>query len=116
MKIGMSDLGSSYYINFPTSGHMDVEHRGASYEVDPTRAAVYQPLGDIRMRTSDDYRSYAVEIETRAPEDTLEQLLGRPVRRPLNLAPHLDIGTGPGESWARMVRLMAADAARRPGC
>ena len=109
MQIDMSDLGTCYYVNFPAAGHMDVEHRGASFAVGPTRAAVFRPIGGIAMRTSDDYRSFAVRIESGALEDALEHQLGRSVRRPLELAPNLEIGDGAGRSWARLVRLIAAE-------
>ncbi len=110
IRVGMADLDSCYYVNFPQTGTMHAEHRGSSVEVVPGRGAVYQPVGDIRMHTSDDYGSYAVRINRHTLENELEARLGRPVRRPLRLDPRLDLDRGTGRGWAGLVRLLAKEA------
>jgi hypothetical protein len=51
IDVAMDDLQSCYYINFPETGGMQTEHRHRSVEIAPGCAAVYQPIGDVRMRT-----------------------------------------------------------------
>jgi AraC-like DNA-binding protein len=115
LRIGMSDIGTGYYVNFPRSGRMEAQHRGSSLIVTPDGAAVYQPVGDIRMCSTDDYDSYAVKIGSTALESELEALLGHPVKRPLRLALGMDVAHGPGKSWAGLVRLLAAEATTQRG-
>jgi AraC-like DNA-binding protein len=57
----------------------------------------------------------AVKIDRAALEDQLAGLLDTPVRSPIELAPTIDVTRGPGASWLRLVRLMAADASQPHG-
>ncbi|MEN3269126.1 AraC family transcriptional regulator [Pseudonocardia sp.] len=110
IQVAMDDLQSCYYINFPETGGMQTDHHQRSVEIAPGCAAVYQPIGDVRMRTSGDYSSYAVRIGCAALEDTLAAHLGRTVTRPLALGACLDLTRPAGANWARLVRLLATEA------
>jgi AraC-like DNA-binding protein len=110
IHITMPDLQTCYYINFPRAGGMQADHRHRSVEIAPGRAAVYQPIGDVRMRTSGNYSSYAIRIDRAALENTLAARLERPVSGPLALGPSLDLTRAAGASWARLVRLLATEA------
>jgi AraC-like DNA-binding protein len=113
IKVTMDDLATSYYINIPQTGTMQVDHRGESVDIWSARAAVFQPVGGVRMRTSGDYASYAIQIDRVALENQLEALLGRPVTRHLDLAASLDLTRPVGTGWARLVRLLAVEATAR---
>lgn len=89
---------------------MRTEHRHREVDVGPARAGVFQPTGAVAMTTSDDYTSFAVKIEPRALENAVEEILGRPVPRPLQLGPSLDLGAGHGAGRARLVRFLAAQS------
>lgn len=110
IRIGMSDLQTCYYVNLPTNGAMRTEHRRASTEVSPGRAAVFQPVGDVRMTTSDRYDSYAVRVDRRVLEGALEDRLGHPPGDSLELGLLLDLQSAAGLRWARLVRLFSAEA------
>lgn len=110
ITVTMDDLATSYYVNIPRTGTMQVDHRGQSVDVWSARAAVFQPVGGVRMRTSGDYASYAVQVDRVALENQLEALLGRPVTGRLDLGANLDLTQPTGTRWARLVRLLAVEA------
>jgi AraC-like DNA-binding protein len=108
--VTMTDLQTCYYINFPRTGSVRAEHRRRSVDIAPGRAAVYQPIGDVHMRTSGAYASYAVRIHRAALENALTARLERPVTGPLALGASLDLTQPAAASWARLVRLLGAEA------
>jgi AraC-like DNA-binding protein len=57
----------------------------------------------------------AVRIGRAALEHELARLLDSPVRSPVPLGPTIDLTGGPGASWLRLVRRMAADATQPQG-
>ncbi|MEV6492573.1 AraC family transcriptional regulator [Actinoplanes sp. NPDC051633] len=56
-----------------------------------------------------------MKIDRATLENELARLLDAPVRSPVTLAPTIDITRGPGASWLRLVRLLAADATQPQG-
>jgi AraC-like DNA-binding protein len=115
IHVAMADLQTCYYINFPQTGSMQADHRRHTVEIAPGRAAVYQPIGDVRMRTSGNYCSYAVRIERAALENALAARLGRPTTGPLALGASLDLTRPAGANWAWLVRLLATEAVAHRG-
>jgi hypothetical protein len=111
IDIAMTDLETSYYVNFPQIGGLLAEHRGRSLNIAPGCAAVYQPIGGVHMRTSGDITSYAVRIDRAALENQLAARLGRRIHRPLALSLSLNLAHPAGANWARLVRLLATEAA-----
>ncbi|GAA2571718.1 AraC family transcriptional regulator [Pseudonocardia hydrocarbonoxydans] len=109
MEIGIEEVGS-VYVNVATGGTLQARHRHQVVEVDPTRGVVFRPTGDVAMTTSDDYSCLAVKIDSGALEEALETIIGRPVTRPLALGPSIDLRTPAGAGWARLVRLLVAEA------
>ena len=109
MNIGIEEVGS-VYVNIATGGGLLARHRGQVVQVDPSRGVVFQATGDVAMTTSDDYSSLAVKVAPGALEDALEAILGRPVMQPLALGPMIDLRTRAGAGWARLVRLLVAEA------
>ena len=116
VKIRFGELGA-YHVNLPVAGSLTWRQgRGAPLRATTRTAAVFQPVGDTCLEKWDgDCRLLAVKIDRAALEDELARLLDGPVRSPVTLAPTLDISSGPGASWLRLVRLLAADAAQPQG-
>src|SRR4051812_22345823 len=110
LEIGMADLEDCYYVNYSASGSMHARHRRRAVEVTPGRGAVYHPVGPVAMTTSDEYGSYAVRIDRRAVNDTLEEQVGHPVPPDPVLEPDIDLRTASGRRWDRLVRLLCAEA------
>lgn len=109
IRVDAPDL-ESYHINVPLDGYQESRHRNVAVTATPARAVVYRPVGEIQVRRiSADCRTLALKIERRALESQLESLLGHAVDGPLRLGPSLDVSTGPGLTWLRMLRMLAAE-------
>jgi AraC-like DNA-binding protein len=104
MRIG--DLESAYHVLAPMTGSIESRHRGAYVVADPTRAAVYRPIGDIDVYWAADCRLLSVKVERAALERELDAALDRQVVTPLPLGASFDLATGPGRTWAALVRLL----------
>jgi AraC-like DNA-binding protein len=77
----------------------------------PTRAAVFQPVGETTLdRWGGDCRLLAVKIDRTALEEQLEGLLDAPVQTPVKLDTGFDVTSGAGVSWSRLVQLLAAES------
>jgi AraC-like DNA-binding protein len=116
VKIRFGELGA-YHVDLPIAGSLTWRQgRGAPLRATTRTAAVFQPVGDTFLEKWDgDCRLLAVKIDRAALENELARLLDGPVRSPVTLAPTIDISSGPGASWLRLVRLLAADAAQPQG-
>jgi AraC-like DNA-binding protein len=105
LRVRCGELGS-FHVNVPLTGH--IRWRQGSQPENLTtegRGAVFQPVGNTTVeRWSGDSRLLAVKIDRIPLERQLARLLGRPLDRPLVLAPELDVTQGPGRSWVRMLR------------
>ncbi|MEV6596846.1 AraC family transcriptional regulator [Actinoplanes sp. NPDC051346] len=116
VKIRFGELGA-YHVNLPMTGSLAWRQgRDAPRQATARTAAVFQPVGDTSLERWDgDCRLLAVKIDRAALEEQLASLLDAPVRSPIRLGPTIDVTRGPGASWLRLVRLMAADAAQPQG-
>jgi AraC-like DNA-binding protein len=95
---------TGYVITFPVRGAMQAGHRGRELDLGPGRAAVFQPPAEVVMTIGDDFDVLIMRVDAAALEDALEARLGYSVRRPLPLAPTLDLRTAAGREWAALVR------------
>jgi AraC-like DNA-binding protein len=116
VRIRFGDLGA-YHVDLPVSGRMLWRQgRAQPAPATVTQAAVFQPVGDTTLdRWEADCRLLAVKIDRAELETRLAMMLDAPVRAPIRLSPSLDISSGPGRIWARLVRLLAAEAAKDDG-
>ncbi|WP_433782651.1 helix-turn-helix domain-containing protein [Actinomycetospora sp. CA-101289] len=114
LEIGTADLEDCYYVNYSASGSMHARHRRRAVEVTPGWGAVYHPVGPVAMTTSDEYDSYAVRIDRRAVNEALEEQLGHAVPPDPVLEPRVDLRSGPGRRWDRLVRLLCDEARTTP--
>ncbi|WIM93631.1 AraC family transcriptional regulator [Actinoplanes oblitus] len=117
VRISAGETGY-YHVNLPLTGAV-TWHQGRD---EPRRAsagesaAVNLPIGDAYLDSWDgDCRLLAVKIGRGELESQLERMLDRPVRSPIDLAPVLDVRKGAGASWARLVRMVAADTGSPQG-
>jgi hypothetical protein len=116
IRMRLGELGA-YHIDVPISGGMHWRQgRDRTRTATTNSAAVFQPVGDTVLdRWAGDCRLLAVKIEQRALENQLAELLDAPVRGPIQFAPTLDLSSGGGASWRRLLRLLTADAAATDG-
>jgi AraC-like DNA-binding protein len=106
MHISIGDLESAYHVLAPLSGSLESRHGDTVVRVDPTRAAVFRPVGDIELFWSSDCRMLSVKVERFALERELDAALDRRVVTPPPLGASFDLVSGPGRTWASLVRLL----------
>ncbi|WP_433728376.1 AraC family transcriptional regulator [Actinoplanes sp. CA-051413] len=116
VRIKFGELGA-YHVDAPLAGELAWRQgQGDAMVATPGSAAVFQPAGDTTLeRWQGDCRLLAVKIDRGALESELARMLDEPVGPPVRLAPELDISRGPGATWLRLARLLAADAAEEQG-
>jgi hypothetical protein len=114
-RVRLPSDGTGYVISFPVHGVLHAVQRGHELELAPGRAVVSQPPAEVVMTTGDDFDVIVVRVDGTALEDALEAQLGYPVRRPLPLAPTLDLDTATGREWAALVRYVTCCGPPVPG-
>ncbi|MFE6489048.1 AraC family transcriptional regulator [Streptomyces sp. NPDC057757] len=105
VRIRFGELGS-YHVDIPLGGQLAWRQGTHTDAIATTaNAAVFQPHGNTALdRVSTDCTMLAVKIDSKALNDQLEHLLGRPLRTPVVLTPDLDVAHGVGRSGVRMIR------------
>ena len=104
---------SPYGVGFATEGALLMEQDRTRVITSPTRAVVHRPdAGPFLTRACVPSLVYLLAVDRPALEAHLEDLLDRPIRGPIRLAPTLDL-TGPGHSWLQLVH-MFTDALTDP--
>jgi len=114
VRIDFGELGA-YHVDVPLAGRL-VWHQGSAQPsvADQNSAAVFQPVGDTVLdRWEADCRLIAVKVDLIILENTLAAMLDRPVTSPVRLEPRLDMSSGLGSSWLRLVQLIMADIAQQ---
>ena len=114
VRIEFGELGA-YHVDIPLAGRLAWHQGGAQPSVaDQNHAAVFQPVGDTVLdRWQADCRLIAVKVDRIALENTLAAMLDRPVTSPVRLGPRLDMSSGLGSSWLRLVQLIMVDTAQQ---
>jgi AraC-like DNA-binding protein len=109
VHVSIGDLESAYHVLAPLTGSLQSRHRGAVVVADPTRAAVFRPIGGVDLDWAGDCRLLSVKVERAALERELDAALDRQVVTPLLLGASFDLATGPGRTWAALVRLLHSE-------
>jgi AraC-like DNA-binding protein len=108
-------LETAYHVLVPLSGVVQCRQLGRVVSADPSCAVVLQPVGDVELTWAGDCRMLSVKVDRAALEREVDTVLNREVASPMPLGPTFPIGTGPGRSWAALVRLLLADVRRADG-
>jgi AraC-like DNA-binding protein len=101
-----SDLETAYHVLVPISGAVQSRQLGHVVAADASRAAVLQPVGDVELTWAADCRMISVKVDRAALEREVDAALGRQVASPMPLGASFSTGSGPGRSWAALVRLL----------
>jgi AraC-like DNA-binding protein len=96
----------AYHVSMPTAGRLHSRHGGHEVVATPSTAAVFGPGHPVYARQDANTTLLAVKIDRKALEEELAGLLGHPVDGPIDLPPAIDLSTGPGHSWSRLIRLL----------
>ncbi len=116
VRAAFGELGA-YHVDVPLAGRFVSRHgSGRPVAASACRAPVFRPVGDTTLERWDaDCRLLAVKIDRGYLETELARMLDAPVAAPVRLDEALDTSRGPGASWVRLVRLLAADVGRDGG-
>ncbi|MFI5845743.1 AraC family transcriptional regulator [Catenuloplanes sp. NPDC051500] len=117
MRTVTPELGS-YHVNLPVgNGRISWEqpHTGPMVATVQS-AAVFRPVGLTTVnRWEAGCMILAVKVDREVMERALRRIIGRPVDGPLLLGPSMDVTSGPGRTWAGLVRLLAAESRNPDG-
>ncbi|MGE6955135.1 hypothetical protein ACQKF3_12910, partial [Staphylococcus capitis] len=109
LRVTVPEVSTVYTVGFAHGGRLRSLHRGAEVDVGSTTAALYRPVGDIRVDSEAASTNFTVTIARDELEFTLSTLLGRDVAGPIPFAPAMNLADGPGMGWSRLVRTVAAE-------
>jgi AraC-like DNA-binding protein len=96
----------AYHVSMPTHGYLRARHAGRDVVVAPATAVIFGPGSPVYTSRGADSAELAVKVERKALEEELSGLLGRPIEGPLGLPLEVDLSTGPGYSWRRLIGLL----------
>jgi AraC-like DNA-binding protein len=104
------ELGA-YHVDLPLTGELWWRQGRRPAVAGPATAAVFQPVGDTTLeRWHADCRLLAVKIDQQVLQTHLASLLDAPVRTPVTLDTEFDVSSGPGRTWAGLVRVLATES------
>jgi AraC-like DNA-binding protein len=105
---------TGYQVVVPLSGRLEARNGSRTIVTRPGQAGVYSPTGATTIDLiTGDCLLLGVRVERRPLEQELENLLGRPLRRPAELAATIDLTRGPGRDWLELLQAVRPQAARR---
>jgi AraC-like DNA-binding protein len=106
VRVDFAELRSAYHVNLPISGSIQTRHRNVDVAMNPEVAAVFRPQGEtVVTRWAAHSRALAVKMDRGFVERTLAAALRGTGSSALGFAPSIDLRTGPGRSWASLLRL-----------
>ncbi|MBU2664289.1 AraC family transcriptional regulator [Actinoplanes bogorensis] len=106
IHVAIPDLETSYHVLAPLTGMLHSRHRGTVVLADPTRAAVYRPIGDIELDWPGSCRLLSIKVERGALERELDAALDQQIVTPLLLGDSFNVIDAPGRTWVSLVRLL----------
>jgi AraC-like DNA-binding protein len=101
-----SDLETAYHVLLPVTGAVQSRQLGHVVTADPSCAVVLQPIGDVELTWTANSRVISVKVDRAALEREVDAVLGRQVASPMPLGASFSVSSGPGRSWAALVRLL----------
>lgn len=103
IRTGFAAPGA-YHVAVPVSGRFSVQQgRGDVVFATTGNAVFFDPAQYVRVDAwSPHCRALTVKIDKRALHQALEALLDRPLSRPPDFGPSIDVTSGPGRSWAQL--------------
>ncbi|WP_009480655.1 AraC family transcriptional regulator [Rhodococcus sp. JVH1] len=94
-----------YHVNIPMSGRLLSESGGEQTAVEQGNAVVYSTGSDARILTprTSQLHVFAMKLDRSTMQTAIQDLLDRPVSRPVQLHGGLDLTTVNGRAWRRLV-------------
>ncbi|GAA0802273.1 AraC family transcriptional regulator [Spirilliplanes yamanashiensis] len=98
---------AGYHVTLPLAGELWTRHSDTSVVALPARsAAVFRAGHPVESLHTAGMSELDVKIEQGALEDELEALIERRVQGTIDLAAAMDVSSGPGRTWAQLMRLL----------
>jgi len=107
VRVETGPLGDGYQVNVPATGAIRTAYGQDTVIATPTTAAVHsphRPTSLVGWGGGEDVMT--LKLDRSAVEDTLERLLGHPLRSPLEMAPGLAVDRGPGQEVWQLARVL----------
>ena len=98
-----------YHVTLPCDGTVLTEQAGHQVVARPEQAAVFRPGSPVHTTHRPRSVELDVKIDHAALEHELAAMLGHPVDIPIDLPRTMDLRTGPGQSWTRLVQTVSAE-------
>jgi AraC-like DNA-binding protein len=95
-----------YHVTLPTTGRVVTRQAGNETVATRWQAAVFRPSNPVYTVHDRHSAEFDVKINEKALTTELSALLGHSIDDPIDLSPAMDLATGPGRSWSRLVRLI----------
>jgi AraC-like DNA-binding protein len=96
----------AYHVTLPSTGPVYTRQQRAEVVAGPEVAAVFRPGAEVFTEHLPASRELDIKLERSAVEAELAAQLGHPVDGPLDFARTMPTATGPGQGWARFVRML----------
>ena len=108
VRIQTGFLEDGYQFNVPSDGTMRMAYGEERVTASPALAAVHSPQKPTQLEGwADGQEMPGVKIGRRALEDSLARLLGRPLRKPLEMVSSMALDKGPGAEVWRIIQVLA---------
>lgn len=114
VRLETGELETGYEVNVPLDGHLRTRTGHGDVCATPGLAAVYRPDGRTVLHGwAGGGRLFGLKIERIALEETLAELVDRPVRSTVPVAAALDLTRDAGRQWWSLARALV-DLAQDP--
>jgi AraC-like DNA-binding protein len=110
VRLTLSGRDTGYVIAIPVRGPIRVLRQGRETYINPGEGAVFGPLAEATMDTVEDHDYVLVRLDAGALEGALDARLGSAVRRPIELAPTMELHDAAGRWWVGTVRTVLRGA------
>lgn len=109
IRVKADRLDTFYLVQIPLSGRAEIRCGAEHIYSRPGNAVVISPMEPLLMHWSADCCQLLVRIERPALEGRLRDLINEPLREPLRFTAEMDVSSGLGLSWRRLVAAAVAD-------
>lgn len=107
VEIDIGTFDTFYMVEVPLAGTVGLRCGGREITTSPEVAAVISPTLPVRSRWSASCAQLMVKIPRTTLERHAAQLLGRPLSRPLEFEPRLELASDAGRALSRLMLFMA---------
>ncbi|HEX3588444.1 MAG TPA: AraC family transcriptional regulator [Pseudonocardiaceae bacterium] len=109
IRVKPDRLDTFYLVQIPLSGRAEIRCGAEHIYSQLGNAPVLSPTEPLLMHWSADCSQLLARIERSALEGRLRDLIDEPIRAPLRFAAEMDVSTGQGLSWRRLLEAAVAD-------